>query len=174
MSREPSGLMSDPSFVVIKYGDDQEALINPFCSTYIFLDWIRRICNCGNDISIDLVDLEGQLRHLPVSTDEYATEYVTSRETYVVIRVERQGDYGPNKYISLLNDLDKLNPELLVKLNNLSRPGTRSSKRDRGKKTPSRSSRNSNNNSNNNSNSKHETTRRPTSSERNGRSKQGK
>jgi len=147
---------SDPSFVVIKYGDDQEALINPFCSTYIFIDWIRQIVKCDKDILLDLVDLEGQLRNLPVTTEEYATEYVTGRETYVVISVERQGDDGPRKYVSLLNNLDKSNPELSkaiqscssidlnsseVKLNDLSRPGTRSARRERGKKATSKSSR---------------------------------
>jgi len=132
---------SDPSFVVIKYGDDQEALINPFCSTYIFIDWIRQIVKCDKDILLDLVDLEGQLRNLPVTTEEYATEYVTGRETYVVISVERQGDDGPRKYVSLLNNLDKSNPELSIKLNDLSRPGTRSARRERGKKATSKSSR---------------------------------
>ena len=39
---------------------------------------------------LDLVDLEGQLKNMPVSTDEYATEYLTGRETYVVIRVDSE------------------------------------------------------------------------------------
>ena len=41
-------------------------------------------------VLLDLVDLEGQLKNMPVSTDEYATEYLTGRETYVVIRVDSE------------------------------------------------------------------------------------
>ncbi|KAH9525557.1 hypothetical protein Btru_001688 [Bulinus truncatus] len=124
----------DSSFVVIKYGDDKEALLNSRCPTLTFVQWIRRVCDCGNDIVLDLVDLDGQVKNLPVSSAEYASDYVTGRETYVVIRVEKEGENGPNRYISLLNHLDKIHPELLVKLNDLSRPD-RSSKRDRYKKT---------------------------------------
>ncbi|KAK3785381.1 hypothetical protein RRG08_045604 [Elysia crispata] len=127
MNKEASTVTPDPGFVVIKYGDDQEAILNPLCSSYIFLDWIKRICNCDNDSTLDLVDLEGHIRNLPVTNDDYASDYVTGRETYIVIRVERQGDHGPHRYTSLLNNLEQVNPELLVKLNNLSRPNTRSS-----------------------------------------------
>lgn len=141
MTKETSNLASEPGFIVIKYGDDQEAILNPLCSTYIFLEWIKRICHCDNDSTLDLVDLEGQIRNLPPTTDDYASDYVTGRETYVVIRVERQGDHGPHRYISLLNNLEKINPDLLVKLNNMSRPNTRSSKKDRQRRAASRTPR---------------------------------
>lgn len=116
---------SSQSFIIVKYGDDQEAIFNPWCSTHTLLEWIRRKCQCENDIVIDLVDLEGQVKNLASGTEEYASDYVTARETYILIRVERQGDNGPNRYISLLNNLDKFNPDLMVKLNNMSRPTTR-------------------------------------------------
>ncbi|GFO46477.1 hypothetical protein PoB_007298200 [Plakobranchus ocellatus] len=95
MNKEASNVCPEPSFVVIKYGDDQEAIINPLCSTYIFLDWIKRICHCDSDSTLDLVDLEGQIRNLPVTTEDYASDYVTGRETYVVIRVERESFVFP-------------------------------------------------------------------------------
>ncbi|RUS77894.1 hypothetical protein EGW08_014325 [Elysia chlorotica] len=127
MNREPSNLTPEPGFVVIKYGDDQEAILNPLCSTYIFLEWIKRICQCDND---------------------------------------RQGDHGPNRYISLLNNLEQVNPELLVKLNNLSRPNTRSSnKKDKLRRAAIRTPRTANNGT------KTDNRQRPTSSSR---SRQGK
>jgi len=175
MSREQSAgcvVPAEPSFVVIKYGDDQEALINPSCSSYIFTDWIRQVVRADKDMLIDLVDLEGSLRHLPASTEDYATDYVTGRETYVVLRVERQGEDGPRRYISLLNNLDKSNPELSGKLIDLSRPGTRSARRgDKGgKKTP-----NNRNARNNQLKAENGSKNRPSSSERDkSRSRQGK
>ncbi|KAL8604668.1 hypothetical protein ACOMHN_013448 [Nucella lapillus] len=114
------------SFIIVKYGDNQEAIFNPWCSSHTLLEWIRRKCHCDEDIILDLVDLEGQVRNLPSSTEEYASDYVTGRETYILIRVDKQDDNGRNRYVSLLNNLDETNPELMVKLNNLSRPTTRS------------------------------------------------
>ncbi|KAI8782465.1 hypothetical protein BgiMline_027390 [Biomphalaria glabrata] len=128
MNRDHMNTSQNPSFVVIKYGDDKEALLNPRCPTQTFVQCIRRICDCDNDMVLDLVDLDGQIKNLPMSSEDYASDYVTGRETYVVIRVEKEGENGPNRYISLLNHLDKINPDLLVKLNDLSRP-ERSGKR---------------------------------------------
>ncbi|KAK7088549.1 hypothetical protein V1264_022458 [Littorina saxatilis] len=116
---------SSQSFIIVKYGDNKEAIFNPWCSTHTLLEWIRRKCDCDEDIILDLVDLEGQVKNLPSSSEEYASDYVTGRETYILIRVEKQGENGPNRYVSLLNNLDEYSPDLMVKLNNLSRPTTR-------------------------------------------------
>ncbi|XP_059177989.1 uncharacterized protein LOC131957283 [Physella acuta] len=167
MSREHITVSQDPGFIVIKYGDDQEALLNPRCPTHVLVDWIRRICECDGDSILDLVDLEGQVKNLPATSDDYATNYVTGRETYVVIRVEREGENGPNRYISLLNHLEKVNPELLVKLDNLSRPDTKTGKRDRFKKSSVRGPRPAVTKGDNKQ-------QRPTSTERAAKSKQGK
>ncbi|XP_041377638.1 uncharacterized protein LOC121390008 [Gigantopelta aegis] len=122
----------DQSFIVVKYGDDQEALFNPWCSTQTLVDWIRRKCECPKDVVIDLVDLDGQVKNLSGSSEEYANELVTGRETYILIHVEK-ADNGPNRYIPLLNNIEKINPELMIKLNNMARPSTRN-KRERTKK----------------------------------------
>ncbi|BFZ18611.1 hypothetical protein BsWGS_21650 [Bradybaena similaris] len=160
-SAEKIGDTASQCFVVIKYGDNEEALMNPWCSTQIFVDSIKRKCQCDSNSTLDLVDLDGQIKHLSVSPDEYASDYVTGRETYVAIRVERQGENGPHKYIPLLNNLQEMHPELMVKLNNLSRPGTKN-RRDRLKKTQNRTSRAT------------PSKARPSSSERGSRSRQGK
>ncbi|ESO89502.1 hypothetical protein LOTGIDRAFT_204334 [Lottia gigantea] len=125
-------LMFDQSFIRVKYGHDKEAIFNPWCSTYTLLEYIRRTCDCDQEYVIDLVDQQGHVRNLSTGTEEYANELVSARETYVLVRIERDGEMGSNKYIPLLDNLDKFNPELLVKLNNLSRPSTR--KKDKYKK----------------------------------------
>lgn len=116
---------SSQSFIIVKYGDNEEAIFNTWCSTHTLIEWIRRKCKCDEDIILDLVDLDGQVKNLASGTEEYASDYVTGRETYILIRVEKQSDNGQNKYVSLLNNLDEFNPDLMVKLNNMSRPTTR-------------------------------------------------
>ncbi|CAG5135539.1 unnamed protein product [Candidula unifasciata] len=165
INADKSGNMAGQCFVVVKYGDNEEAVLNPCCSTQIFVDSIKRKCHCDSSSMLDLIDLDGQIKNLSVSSEEYASDYVTARETYVAIRVERQGESGPNKYIPLLNNLEQLHPELMVKLNNLSRPGTKN-RRDRLKKTQNRTSRTNSN--------KPESKPRPSSSERTSKSRQGK
>ncbi|KAL5017609.1 hypothetical protein ScPMuIL_007198 [Solemya velum] len=85
-------------------------------------------------VVIDLVDLEGQIRNLStVRSREYASELVSGRETYILIRVEKQED-GPHQYVSLLNNLEDSNPDLMGKLNSMSaRPPTRGKSRGKGK-----------------------------------------
>ncbi|CAC5384112.1 unnamed protein product [Mytilus coruscus] len=90
---------------------------------------------------IDLVDLEGQVKNLSGRSKEYANELVNGRETYILIRVERCHD-GKFLYTSLLNNLEEYNSDLMVKLNSMSRPQTRTKKN--AKKTPSKSSKNRN------------------------------
>jgi len=114
----------DQSFIIVKYGDNREALFNPWCSSYTLMEWIRRKCNCDDDITLDLVDLEGQVKNLSTRSKEYASEVVTPRETYILIRVEKYSD-GKHHYTSLLDNLEEVNPDLMVKLNSISRPQTR-------------------------------------------------
>ncbi|XP_048761935.1 uncharacterized protein LOC125670666 isoform X1 [Ostrea edulis] len=119
---------NDQSFIRVKYGDNQEAIFNPWCSSYTLMEWIRKKCNCENDILIDLVDMDGQVKNLSARTKEYASEVVNPRETYVLIRVEiffpEIGD-GKYNYTSLLNNLGDVNPDLFGKLSVMSRPQTR-------------------------------------------------
>ncbi|KAL4223371.1 hypothetical protein ACF0H5_016841 [Mactra antiquata] len=134
-----TGTNADPdkTFIIVKYGDNEEALFNPWCSSFTLMEWIRKKCNCEDDMVIDLVDLEGQVTNLAGRAKEYATDIVTARGTYILIRVERLQDNGQFHYTSLLNNLEETNPELMVKLNSLSRPTTRAKnlKSKGGKKT---------------------------------------
>ncbi|XP_071178686.1 uncharacterized protein CXorf65 homolog [Mytilus edulis] len=131
----------DQSFIIVKYGDGEEALFNPWCTSHTLMEWIRRKCRCDDDIIIDLVDLEGQVKNLSGRSKEYANEVVNGRETYILIRVERCHD-GKFLYTSLLNNLEEYNSDLMVKLNSMSRPQTRTKKNN--KKTPSKSSKSRN------------------------------
>lgn len=128
-----TNIMDEPTFIVVRYGDDESALFNPYCTSHTLTEWIRKKCKCDDDITIDLVDLEGQVKNLPTRPKEYANEMVTGRETYILIRVERCTD-GKFNYTSLLNNLSEINPELHIKLSSMSRPTTRTSKNNKKQK----------------------------------------
>lgn len=118
----------DKTFIIVKYGDNEEAIFNPWCSSYTLMEWIRKKCNCEEDVTIDLVDLDGQITNLSGRTKEYANELVTGRGTYILIRVERLQENGLYHYTSLLNNLEEINPDLMIKLNSLSRPQSKGGK----------------------------------------------
>ncbi|XP_052802167.1 uncharacterized protein CXorf65 homolog [Mya arenaria] len=134
-----TGSEGEKSFIIVKYGENEEALFNPWCTSYTLMEWIRKKCNCDEEITIDLVDLDGQVTNLSGRAKDYAHELVTPRGIYILIRVDRLPDNGQFHYTSLLNNLEETNPELMVKLNSLSRPTTRARnvKQKGGKKTQS-------------------------------------
>ncbi|KAK3592655.1 hypothetical protein CHS0354_034732 [Potamilus streckersoni] len=103
----------DRAFIIVKYGDNQEAIFNPWCTSHNLLEWIRRKCNCEDDVVLDLVDQEGQVLNLAGRLKDYACQLVSGRETYILIRVERQSDNGALHYTSLLNNLEDINPDLM-------------------------------------------------------------
>ncbi|XP_052802053.1 uncharacterized protein CXorf65 homolog [Mya arenaria] len=134
-----TGSEGEKSFIIVKYGENEEALFNPWCTSYTLMEWIRKKCNCDEEITIDLVDLDGQVTNLSGRAKDYAHELVNPRGIYILIRVDRLPDNGQFHYTSLLNNLEETNPELMVKLNSLSRPTTRARnvKQKGGKKTQS-------------------------------------
>ncbi|XP_013379315.1 uncharacterized protein C22orf15 [Lingula anatina] len=114
------------SFVRVKYGDNKEALFNPWCTIICLLDSIRKICKCDKEIVIDLVDMQGHVTNLGAKLREYACDSLQTREIYVLIKIEKQAGNLPNKYTPLLQNLDKSNPELHYKLLHMSRPASKS------------------------------------------------
>ena len=56
--------------------------------------WPRMLHNYTKEyfiaVTIDLVDLDGQITNLSGRTREYANELVTGRGTYILIRVESE------------------------------------------------------------------------------------
>ncbi|XP_064613039.1 uncharacterized protein C22orf15-like [Liolophura sinensis] len=141
---ESNGYYMGQSFIVVRYGDNQEALFNPWCTSTTLIEWIRKKCDCADNDVIDLLDLDGQVKFLSAKEKEYACDVVDGRQTYILIRIEKQGENEPSKYISLLNNLDKLNPDLMVKLNDLSKPSKgrkdrrKNMKSNKGRDSPSK------------------------------------
>ncbi|XP_074643320.1 uncharacterized protein CXorf65 homolog [Tubulanus polymorphus] len=113
-----------PTFVTVLFGDNQRAIFNPRCKVDIFMEHIRRKCCLREKTgTIDLVDLEGEIKNLSNSRTRdhlrYASDHINSRQCYVLVKVEKQSDRDPVRYTPLLQNLDEINPELFEKLNSL-------------------------------------------------------
>ncbi|XP_070572233.1 uncharacterized protein CXorf65 homolog [Ptychodera flava] len=113
------------SFVIVKYGDNQQKIFNPLCSNLVLLECIRRNCKCDKGVMLDLTDAEGNVKHLNENLQSYATNYLQGRTTYWLIKVEKGTGDNPNKYTLLLDDPEVHVPDLLQRLENLSKPVVR-------------------------------------------------
>ncbi|XP_012887111.1 PREDICTED: uncharacterized protein CXorf65 homolog [Dipodomys ordii] len=78
-------------FIVIKHGDNQEFLVNTNCSILLLLHYIRTKMGLRKTDTIDLCDESGTLKLLFLSKTptEYASKFLTVRNTYYVCKVER-------------------------------------------------------------------------------------
>ncbi|XP_022095854.1 uncharacterized protein CXorf65 homolog [Acanthaster planci] len=115
------------TFITVKYGDNEQKLFNPYCSSLILLECIRKNCNITDaDATLDLSDALGSIKRLPDNLHSYANTLLDGRETYWVIKVEKgAGENDPTKYTLLIDDPEKNCPELSSRLQDLSRPTTR-------------------------------------------------
>ncbi|XP_076818083.1 uncharacterized protein C22orf15-like [Clavelina lepadiformis] len=118
--------MSNQLFITVKYGENREELFNPHCKSLLLLECIREKCKCGGGVILDLVDESGTLSNISENNNlsEYASQFLEGRRKYVLIKVIKSSnlDVEPNKYESLLSNIEKTYPELAERLERLSRP----------------------------------------------------
>ncbi|XP_048192572.1 uncharacterized protein CXorf65 homolog [Perognathus longimembris pacificus] len=78
-------------FIIIKHGDNQEFLVNTNCSILLLLHYIRTKLGLRKTDTIDLCDESGTMKLLFLSKTptEYASKFLTVRNTYYVCKVER-------------------------------------------------------------------------------------
>ncbi|CAH1800793.1 unnamed protein product [Owenia fusiformis] len=116
-----------PQFITVKYGDNKKLVLNPWCRCKVLLEHLHTAAECADGVIVDLVDPDGRVKHLSSKPNEYASEQVRSRGTFILIRVEKQeGEALPDKYHPLLSRtiLDEQYPDLRGQLANLSRSQT--------------------------------------------------
>ncbi|XP_074060530.1 uncharacterized protein CXorf65 homolog isoform X2 [Macrotis lagotis] len=78
-------------FIIIKYGDNQQFLVNTNCSVLLLLHYIRHKMGLKNSELIDLCDEAGSLKllFLVKFPGESATKFFQSRNSYYICKVER-------------------------------------------------------------------------------------
>ncbi|XP_054760461.2 uncharacterized protein CXorf65 homolog [Lytechinus pictus] len=103
-------------FITVKYGEKEEALFNPNCKTMLLLEDIKRRCKCSMGVEVDLSDQEGNIKHLSESPQRYANEVLKERESFVLIKVEKNDVSSKPHYIPLLNDNEAIDAAFLARL----------------------------------------------------------
>lgn len=110
-------------FITVKFGDDQKKIFNPNCRTSSLLESIRRNCSVSelDKGKIDLLGEDGKFAQISRrSSRTPANLILNGRATYVLISIK--GESRTPKYVSLLNDLQQIHPDLAEKLEALSSP----------------------------------------------------
>ncbi|XP_068098882.1 uncharacterized protein C22orf15 homolog isoform X1 [Hyperolius riggenbachi] len=124
-------------FITVKYGADNQIILNPNSKVVNLVDILRQKCQCGNEVAIDLLDESGNLINLTdlEGSHDIATNYLKERQCYILVKIIREGT-EPARYESMLENLWKRHPELAERLQKLSNPNVRDKGRSSVAKKP--------------------------------------
>uniref|UniRef100_A0A8C2V084 Chromosome X open reading frame 65 n=1 Tax=Chinchilla lanigera TaxID=34839 RepID=A0A8C2V084_CHILA len=104
-------------FVFIKHGDNQQFLLNINCSVLLLMHYTRAKVGLRKRDIIDLCDEAGILKmfFMLKTPGEYASKFLTARNTYYVCKVERgaPGTRIENSYRAIVPLLKNPEPEVL-------------------------------------------------------------
>ncbi|XP_074662378.1 uncharacterized protein LOC141914930 [Tubulanus polymorphus] len=108
-------------FITVNYGDNEFEIFNPNCKNHLLLENIRKRCNCQIHDIVELCDDKGVIKHLRSNPFDYGTNYVTSRENLVLVKVDTEdNENNRTTYISLLAGketdtqfMSNLNPKMM-------------------------------------------------------------
>ncbi|XP_044145731.1 uncharacterized protein C22orf15 homolog [Bufo gargarizans] len=114
-------------FITVKFGADDQILLNPNCKVVNLAESLRDKCQCGPEVSIDLLDETGNLINLSdlEGSQDIATNYLKERQSYILVKIIRGEGSEVARYESLLQNLWKRHPELAERLQKLSNPHVR-------------------------------------------------
>ncbi|XP_040486718.1 uncharacterized protein CXorf65 homolog isoform X1 [Ursus maritimus] len=104
-------------FIFIKHGDDQQFLVNTDCSVLLLLHYTRSKVGLPKTDTIDLCDESGTMKllFLTKTPGDYASKFLTARNTYYICKVERgaPGTRLENAYRAVVPLLKNPEPELI-------------------------------------------------------------
>ncbi|XP_011235340.1 uncharacterized protein CXorf65 homolog isoform X2 [Ailuropoda melanoleuca] len=104
-------------FIFIKHGDDQQFLVNTNCSVVRLLHYTRSKVGLPKTDTIDLCDESGTMKllFLTKTPEDYASKFLTARDTYYICKVERgaPGTRLENAYKAFVPLLKNPEPELI-------------------------------------------------------------
>ncbi|XP_071958315.1 uncharacterized protein CXorf65 homolog [Antedon mediterranea] len=126
-------------FITVRYGEREEALFNPNCKTMLLLENIRHRCRLSEDVEVDLADPEGNVKHLIEASLRYANEVLKERETFVLIKVEKDDESRKPSYIPLLNDQEQIDAAFLARLSTREQSSSGSAKGSRKRRDANKS-----------------------------------
>ena len=79
------------TIVFVSFGLDRKVLANANCSPFIFMAWLRSICDVTDPcIILDLTDENGNLQNVAsICSTELASSKLLERKEYILVKVER-------------------------------------------------------------------------------------
>ncbi|KAE8634639.1 hypothetical protein XENTR_v10002375 [Xenopus tropicalis] len=101
-------------FITVKFGADDQIILNPNSKVVNLVESLRERSQCGPEVSLDLLDESGNLVNLSdlEGSQDIATNYLKERHCYVLVKIIRGGGSEPVRYESMLENLGKRHPEL--------------------------------------------------------------
>ncbi|XP_063211371.1 uncharacterized protein CXorf65 homolog isoform X1 [Chroicocephalus ridibundus] len=103
-------------FITVLHGENEKALFNIQCKVQLLLESIKRCCGCEKEGEIELADENGQVKNLLQNQDHYASQLLSEREFYVVLKVTRHEGSQEAVFTPLLKDHSIVTPKFLAKL----------------------------------------------------------
>ncbi|KAK7103567.1 uncharacterized protein [Littorina saxatilis] len=80
-------------FIIVKYGQNESLLCNPSCAVINLLTSIKRRTGYGNtNLILDLSDETGLVKELDVHKNEYASNYLSTHATYILVQKDPIAD----------------------------------------------------------------------------------
>lgn len=102
------------SFVIVKYGNEQEKLFNPNVQVIVFLNHVKKACGfeqCSEPIDLatdtgEVIDLQSFLKQ-PANAKEAARKYLDHRATYILVKcITETTEDEPTNFVPLLTTVD--------------------------------------------------------------------
>lgn len=80
------------AIVFVRFGFDQKLLVNSDCSPYIFMSWIRNVCDVTDpNIVLDLTDEDGNLQNISsISSSKLTSSKLVERTEYILVKVDKE------------------------------------------------------------------------------------
>ncbi|XP_071080552.1 uncharacterized protein CXorf65 homolog [Haliotis cracherodii] len=133
-------------FIIVKYGKNESLLCNPSCAVVNLLNSIKKRAGYGNTgVILDLSDETGLVKDLDLHKNEYATKFLDSHTTYILVQKEvvQDNELSPGdrsstptptfQYMPLLEEYAKQFPNYHVHVQEVEKKKTRRT----GSKSPS-------------------------------------
>ncbi|TPX65590.1 hypothetical protein SpCBS45565_g05057 [Spizellomyces sp. 'palustris'] len=92
------------SFISVKYGANEERLVNPNTLASVLLHHLKTSCGFSHLLeNVDLASETGEVIDLQSKSKEYAKKYLDGRATYILVKViGDETDESAPTYVSLL------------------------------------------------------------------------
>lgn len=103
-------------FIIVRYGDNQEKIINANCQSAVLLGHLKKSCGFSSLAEpLDLSTEAGEVLDLQSKPREYASKFIEPRSTCILVKVIRDDEDEENWACLLAGHALKLNGTSRIK-----------------------------------------------------------